>query len=90
MVAAEDTQASKPSPAPYLRAVSLLAASLGQPLTPRDCVAIEDSRWGLDSASAAGLKTIAVTHTYPASALGSVDLTIDSLDALTIATVSNI
>ncbi len=90
VVAAEDTPASKPSPAPYLLAVSLLEASLGQPLTPRDCVAIEDSRWGLDSASAAGLKTIAVTHTYPASALGSVDLTIDSLDALTIAAVSNI
>jgi beta-phosphoglucomutase len=90
VVAAEDTAVSKPAPDPYLRAVSLLAASIGQPLTPPECVAIEDSRWGLDSARAAGLRTIAITHTYPASSLGSVDLTIDSLDALTIANVRNI
>ena len=90
VVAAEDTPVSKPAPEPYLRAVSLLAASIGQPLAPRECVAIEDSRWGLDSARAAGLRTIAITHTYPASSLGAVDLTIDSLDALTIATVSSL
>ena len=51
-------------------------------------MAIEDSRWGLDSARAAGLRTIAITHTYPASALGAVDLTIDSLDDLTIANLA--
>jgi len=90
VVAAEDTRASKPAPDPYLRAVSLLAASIGQPLSPGECVAIEDSRWGLDSAQAAGLRTIAVTHTYPASSLGAVDLIVDTLDALTVATVCRI
>jgi beta-phosphoglucomutase-like phosphatase (HAD superfamily) len=53
-------------------------------------VAIEDSHWGLVSARAAGLRTIAITHTYPASALGAADLTIDNLDALTIAAVSGV
>ena len=90
IVAAEDTPVSKPAPDPYRRAVSLLAASTGQPIAPRECVAIEDSMWGLDSARAAGLRTIAVTHTYPAGSFGDVDLTIDSLDALTIASVCNI
>jgi HAD superfamily hydrolase (TIGR01509 family) len=88
VVAAEDTPRSKPAPDPYLRAVSLLSASLGQPFAPHECVAIEDSRWGLDSARAAGLRTIAVTHTYPADSFGAVDLTIDSLDALTVANVA--
>ena len=87
VVAAEDTPASKPAPDPYLRAVTLLSEKMAQPLAPAECVAIEDSRWGLDSAQAAGLRTIAVTHTYPAGSLGSVDLIVDSLDALTVATV---
>lgn len=87
VVAAEDTPASKPAPDPYLRAVSLLSASIGEGLSPGECVAIEDSRWGLDSAQAAGLKTIAVTHTYEAGHLGRVDRVIDSLDALTVSSV---
>ena len=90
VVAAEDTPASKPAPDPYLCAVSLLATSIGQPLAPGECVAIEDSRWGLDSARAAGLRTIAITHTYPASQLGPVDLAIDSLEALTVARIREI
>jgi beta-phosphoglucomutase len=81
IVAAEDTPASKPSPQPYLRALALLAASLGEPLNASDCVAIEDSRWGLDSARAAGLRTVAVTSSYSAGELQA-DLTIASLEAM--------
>jgi HAD superfamily hydrolase (TIGR01509 family) len=82
VVAAEDTPASKPAPDPYLRAVTLLRAAMGVPLSPAECVAVEDSRWGLESARAAGLHTIAVTHTYPADSLTEADLVISSLDAL--------
>ena len=57
---------------------------------PAECVAVEDSHWGLESARAAGLRTIAVTHTYPASALGAADLLIDHLDRLTIADLRSI
>jgi beta-phosphoglucomutase len=85
VVAAEDTLAGKPAPDPYLRAVTLLGTALGQSLAPCDCVAVEDSRWGLESARAAGLRTIAVTHTYPAAALGGADLVITDLDGLHLA-----
>ena len=81
IVAAEDSPASKPAPDPYLKAVSRLAAAVGQPLRPEECVAIEDSRWGLESARVAGLHTVAVTHTYSAAEL-SADLIVSSLDAL--------
>lgn len=82
VVSAEDTDASKPDPAPYLRAVSLLARGVPG-LQPHECVAIEDSHWGLVSARAAGLKTIAISHTYGASALASAaDVVIDHLDQL--------
>ena len=55
------------------------------PLVPglrgTECIAIEDSRWGLESARAAGLRTVAVTNTYPAGEL-TADLTIASLAAI--------
>jgi beta-phosphoglucomutase len=85
IVAAEDSPAGKPAPDPYVRAVDRLSAASGQRLVPAECVAVEDSHWGLESARAAGLRTIAITHTYPASALGAADLLIDHLDRLTIA-----
>jgi beta-phosphoglucomutase len=87
IVAAEDTTASKPAPDPYLRAVTSLSAAIGELLAGTECVAIEDSRWGLESARAAGLRTIGITHTYPASLLTGADLVIPDLDALTSATL---
>ena len=82
IVAAGETPMSKPAPDPYERAVALLSAAIGSPLTPGECVAIEDSRWGLESAHAAGLRTIAVAHTYPAQALVA-DAVVADLGALT-------
>jgi beta-phosphoglucomutase len=83
LVAAEDTPESKPHPAPYLIAVELLGAVAGRPVEPGECVAIEDSRWGLTSASSAGLHTVAITHSYAASDLAGAEAVIDHLDQLT-------
>jgi beta-phosphoglucomutase len=84
IVAAGETPESKPAPDPYLRAVALLAAAGAAPLSASDCVAIEDSRWGLESARAAGLRTVAVAQTYNAQELPEVDLVIPTLAALDI------
>jgi HAD superfamily hydrolase (TIGR01509 family) len=81
IVAAEDTPVSKPAPDPYLRALELLARAAGRPLAAADCVAIEDSPWGLQSARAAGCRTVAVAHTYAASALEA-DIVLASIEAL--------
>jgi beta-phosphoglucomutase len=80
IVAAEDTAASKPAPDPYLRALALLSNARG-PLQPRECAALEDSRWGLQSARAAGLRTVGVAQTYDAADLGPADLIIPSMRA---------
>jgi beta-phosphoglucomutase len=77
IVAAGDTDRTKPAPDPYLRAAELLG------VPPQACVAIEDSHWGLESARAAGMRTIAVTHTYPRTALAGADAVVDSLAELT-------
>jgi beta-phosphoglucomutase-like phosphatase (HAD superfamily) len=52
-------------------------------------VAIEDSRWGLESARAAGLRTIAVAHTYPAEVLEA-DAVVTELAVLTWEFVRNV
>ena len=84
VVGSEDTAKSKPAPDPYLRALELLSIQFGRELDPRTCVAIEDSRWGLESARAAGLRTVGVTHTYSAQTLQSTaDVVIPQLDVLT-------
>lgn len=78
IVAAGDTDATKPAPDPYLKAAELHG------VPPSACVAIEDSHWGLRSAQAAGMRTIAVTHTYPRSELHA-DRVVDSLEEVTVA-----
>jgi beta-phosphoglucomutase len=80
IVGAEDTPASKPAPDPYLLAVARLGETIDRLQRP-ECVAIEDSPWGLQSAQAAGLRTMAVAHTYEASALVA-DLVVRSIGEL--------
>jgi HAD superfamily hydrolase (TIGR01509 family) len=77
IVASGETPTGKPAPDPYLRAAELhgLAAEM--------CVAIEDSRWGIESASAAGMRCIGITHTYAASELSGADIVVQSLEELT-------
>src|SRR2546426_653085 len=81
IVAAEDTPISKPAPDPYVRAVQRLSHAIGE-LAAADCVALEDSRWGLQSARTAGLRTVGVAQTYDRSALVEADLIIETIDSL--------
>jgi len=83
IVTAEETAHSKPSPEPYLEAVARLRLMSATSITlePRDCVAIEDSPWGLQSAQRAGLHTVAVAHSYKEHDLLSADLVIQNIAA---------
>ena len=71
IVSSGDTPRSKPAPDPYLRAVELLRPfTVAAGHDPDGCfVAIEDSRWGIESALAAGLRCVGVAQTYPPEAL---------------------
>jgi beta-phosphoglucomutase len=84
VVASGDTPASKPSPDPYRLAFSRLNQNSGGALDPRRCVAIEDSRWGLESAKGAGLRCVGLTTSYPAHELQAAELVTGSLDTLTL------
>lgn len=83
IVAAGDTPESKPSPAPYVLAFERLRQHAGRDLDPRRSVAIEDSRWGLESARGAGLRLVGVTTSYPAEELPGAELVVGGLQDLT-------
>ena len=84
VVAAGDTPESKPSPAPYMLAYERLKDATGRDLDRRRCVAIEDSRWGLESARGAGLRCVGVTSSYAAEELQAAELIVSGLDTLTL------
>ena len=67
----------KPAPDPYVRAAALHG------LPPASCLALEDSRWGIASAAAAGLRCVAITHTYPPGELRGAAGVIHSLSEFT-------
>jgi HAD superfamily hydrolase (TIGR01509 family) len=81
IVSAEHTPASKPDPAPYRFATRELER-LGH--APR-AVAIEDSLGGVASAKGAGLRCVAVAHSYSQADLAraGADATVADLAALT-------
>ena len=92
IVASGDTPRSKPEPDPYLRALELLrpcAATDGH--DPNGCfVAIEDSRWGIESAVKAGLHCIGIAQTYPATALEAAHLVLPTIADLTLDTLHKV
>jgi beta-phosphoglucomutase len=90
IVASGDTPQSKPSPAPYLLAFERLRRASGRQLDPRRSVAIEDSRWGLESARGAGLRCVGVTSSYPAAELEGAELVVEGLGALTLTTLDEL
>jgi beta-phosphoglucomutase-like phosphatase (HAD superfamily) len=84
VVGADQTRASKPAPDPYLRAVELMSVELHTSLQAGNCIAIEDSVWGLESAHRAGLVPVGVAHTYAAEALPLARFVIPSIEQLDI------
>ncbi len=92
IASASDSVRGKPAPDLYLLAIAKLASRTqekrgGDPINPSQCIAIEDSHWGLEAARKAGLRCVAVTNTYPAADLGVADLIVDRLSDLTVSKI---
>ncbi|HEX7334492.1 MAG TPA: HAD family phosphatase [Pyrinomonadaceae bacterium] len=73
IVTAEDASVCKPAPDCYLAGLTKLNAKRQSerklPLLASECLAIEDSPPGIESARVAGMRTLGVTNTVPAEAL---------------------
>jgi HAD superfamily hydrolase (TIGR01509 family) len=63
IVSAEDVRFGKPHPEPFSRAHEKLREKDAS-LSAAQCVAIEDSLGGIESAHAAGMRCLAIAHSY--------------------------
>ena len=68
VVKGEDVKNKKPAPDIFLSAAEKLGVK------PAACVVVEDAVNGVQAAQAAGMRCIAVTHTFPADRLHEADL----------------
>jgi len=73
LVSADDVSKGKPHPEPYLMGARLLGIS------PAECLVIEDAPAGIRAAHAGEMKAVAITSTYPDSALQEADVVIRTL-----------
>jgi HAD superfamily hydrolase (TIGR01509 family) len=84
IVSAEQVERGKPDPEGFLLALKLLNKKLHKSIKPENFVVIEDSRWGLEAAKAAGMRAVAITNTYTAEHLKPADKVIEHLAELTL------
>lgn len=73
IVGKDDVKRHKPDPEVYIEAARRLA------VPPSECVAIEDSLYGIDAALAARMRCIAVAHSLPPERLSRAHLVVPSL-----------
>jgi HAD superfamily hydrolase (TIGR01509 family) len=92
VVASEDTERCKPDPEGYEIALARwnALAPAGQALSPGRCVVIEDSIAGVQAAKAAGMRCVAVTHSYRPDELAHADRIIDRMADFTPALVAEL
>jgi len=87
VVAANDVAKSKPDPEGYALAVERLSASVGKKIAAEHCLAIEDTAAGIESAKGAGLMTLGLTTTGPASLLAKADRVVENLVDISVDTL---
>lgn len=85
IVAAEDCPVGKPDPAIYHLTCERLNAGRvpSETIKPVECLVIEDSLAGIQSAKAAGMRVLALATTYPLDKLGEADYAFPSLQQVT-------
>lgn len=78
VVSAEDATHKKPAPDIFLAAARKLD------LPPAVCVVIEDAVNGIQAAKAAGMRCVAVAHSFPPDKLGQADVVRDHIARVTL------
>ena len=96
MITADDVNVCKPAPDCYRCGLEKLNEKRGQnrllPLLPAECLGIEDSPPGIQSAAAAGMRTLGITNTVSEQQLRSAgaDVVTASLADWTVAAVRHL
>ncbi|KPL24730.1 MAG: hypothetical protein AMJ75_02885 [Phycisphaerae bacterium SM1_79] len=82
VVSAEQVRKGKPHPEGFLLSLKKLNEGCQPPVAADQCIAIEDSHWGLEAAKKAGMHTIAVTNSYDADQLSMAERIVTRLSEL--------
>ena len=80
IVSAEEVSHSKPHPESFKLALARLNPY--QTIRPEECLVIEDSIAGIKGARRAGMRCLALAHTYPQNKLAGADMTLPRLTDL--------
>ena len=80
IVAAEDVAIGKPDPSGYLLTTRLLAEQTNIPLTPQDCLIVEDAPTVIANVRKVGFKVIGVATSYPLEKLAHANYPVASLE----------
>jgi len=79
IVAAEDVTVGKPDPQGYLLTLKLVSEKIKKPLTPADCLVVEDAPKVIQRVKAAGFPTLGVASSYPLMKLADADWAVKTL-----------
>lgn len=91
IVAAEDFVRGKPNPESYLLALEWLNRTRdGKPISPEECLVIEDSVGGVRGARAAGMRCMAVASSYPPEALQAADRVVTTLEGIPVESLTEL
>ncbi|ABK18988.1 HAD family hydrolase [Syntrophobacter fumaroxidans] len=83
LVAADDVERSKPDPQTYIKALDEVRVLGGHAvLDARNCVAVEDTPAGIQSARTAGMYVVGITNSFPRGSLEDADHIVGSLSEL--------
>ncbi len=87
IVSGEDIEKTKPHPEAYRKTLCLLNDHLsltetGRAIRPRECLVVEDSRAGIQSAKAAGMHVLALAQTEDPRRLKAADRVLPSLEGI--------
>lgn len=84
IIAAEDVERGKPEPDGFIAALGRIGYLLRQrdPVLADECLAVEDTRAGVEAAHRAGMKVLALCHMAPASDLAAAEVVRASISNL--------
>lgn len=77
IIAADDTRHGKPDPEGFVLALAQLKKTNPE-IRPETCLVLEDSHAGIEAAHRAGMKVVALPHTYTREELEDADYVVDS------------
>ena len=90
VVSTEHVKKGKPDPEGFLLALERLNPGRSEPISPEQCVVIEDANWGLLAARAARMHAVGITNSYEAEHLTAAEHIIDSLSELSMSDLQGI